>query len=137
MAKLNPYLTFNGSCKEAMNFYKEIFGGKLDIMLAGDSPAKDQMPSQYHNQVLHSYLDSGKIQIMATDMMPEKFNEGNTVTLALTCESDEETRSLFAKLSAGGKVTQPLHEAFFGLFGALTDRFGKYWLFQFSNAPMS
>ncbi len=137
MAKLNPYLTFNGKCKEAMNFYKDVFGGKLDIMLAGDSPAKDQMPSQFHNQVLHSYLDSGTVQIMGTDMQPQAYSEGNTVQIALTCESEQEIRSLFEKLSKGGSITVPLHEAFFGFFGTLSDAFGKMWVFQFSNAPVS
>ena len=58
MATLNPYLNFYGRCTEAMNFYKEIFGGELSIQLAGDSPAKDQMPPHLHNQVMHSHLKS-------------------------------------------------------------------------------
>ena len=45
MAQLIPYLNFYGRCTEAMNFYKEIFGGELSLQLAGDSPAKDQMPN--------------------------------------------------------------------------------------------
>ncbi|HYJ64075.1 MAG TPA: hypothetical protein VEV62_10055 [Parafilimonas sp.] len=70
MATLNPYLNFYGKCTEAMNFYKEIFGGELSIQLAGDSPAKDQMPEDLHKQVLHSHLKSDTIEIMATDMAP-------------------------------------------------------------------
>ena len=53
MATLNPYLNFYGRCAEAMNFYKEIFGGDLSIQLAGDSPAKEEMNRHLHNQVMH------------------------------------------------------------------------------------
>jgi PhnB protein len=130
MAKLNPYLNFSGRCTEAMNFYKEIFGGDLQLMLAGDSPAKDQVPPEMHNQVMHSHLKSSTIEIMATDMAPTQAVEGNTVYLALICDNEDELNDYFSKLSEGGKVEQPLTKAFFGWFGSLQDKFGKHWMFQ-------
>lgn len=130
MAKLNPYLNFNGRCTEAMNFYKGIFGGDLQLMLAGDSPAKDQMPPEMHNQVMHSHLKSSTIEIMGSDMAPVQPVEGNTVYLALICESEDELNEFYNKLSEGGKVEQPLTKAFFGWFGSLEDKFGKHWMFQ-------
>ena len=130
MAKLNPYLNFNGRCTEAMNFYKGIFGGDLQLMLAGDSPAKDQMPPELHDQVMHSHLKSTTIEIMGSDMAPVQPVEGNTVYLALICESEDELNEFYNKLSEGGKVEQPLTKAFFGWFGSLEDKFGKHWMFQ-------
>ena len=130
MAKLNPYLNFSGRCTEAMNFYKGIFGGELQLMLAGDSPAKDQVPPEMHNQVMHSHLKSSTIEIMATDMAPTQPVEGNTVYLALICDSEDELNDYYTKLSEGGKVEQPLTKAFFGWFGSLQDKFGKQWMFQ-------
>jgi PhnB protein len=65
---------------------------------------------------------------MASDMQPEKHLEGNAVHMNLTCKTEEETRNLYDKLSAGGKARQPIHEMFFGLIGALTDKFGKHWM---------
>ena len=130
MATLIPYLNFYGRCNEAMNLYKEIFGGELSIQLAGDSPAKDQMSQHLHNQVMHSHLKSDVIQIMGSDMAPTQPLEGNTVYLALICSGEEEVRKLFDQLSAGGKVEQPLTKAFFGWFGSLEDKFGKHWMFQ-------
>jgi PhnB protein len=130
MATLNPYLNFYGKCAEAMNFYKEIFGGDLFIQTAGDSPAKDQMPPQLHDQVLHSHLKSGTFEIMASDMAPTKPVEGNTVYMALICKDEDEIQSFFKKLSEGGKVEQPLQKAFFGWFGSLEDQYGKHWMFQ-------
>jgi PhnB protein len=130
MATLNPYLNFHDRCAEAMNFYKEIFGGELSVQLAGDSPAKDQISPQFHNQVLHAHLKSDAIEIMATDMAPTQPIEGNTVYLALICSGEEEVKKLFDKLSQDGKVEQPLTKAFFGWFGSLEDKFGKHWMFQ-------
>ncbi|HRP58554.1 VOC family protein [Agriterribacter sp.] len=130
MAKLNPYLNFNGRCTEAMNFYKGIFGGDLQLMLAGDPPAKDQMPPEMHNQVMHSHLKSNFIEIMGSDMAPTKPVEGNTVYLALICENEDELNDYYNKLSEGGTVEQPLTKAFFGWFGSLEDKFGKHWMLQ-------
>lgn len=130
MATLNPYLTFTGNCREAMTFYKECIGGELSLMVVGDSPVADQMPPQYKDQILHSSLKTDGLEILASDMQPDKHNEGNAVHLCLICKSEEETRNLFDKLSAGGKVKQPLHEMFFGLIGALTDKFGKHWMLE-------
>ena len=72
MATLNPYLNFYGKCNEAMNFYKEIFGGELSVLLAGDSPAKDQMPQHLHSQVMHSHLKSNAIEISRTEIAMRK-----------------------------------------------------------------
>ena len=128
MAQLTPYLNFHGRCKEAMNYYKEIFGGELYIMLAGDSPVADQMPSEYHPGVLHSSLKTPGFEMMATDMTPIQPVEGNTVQLCVRCKTEEETRELFDKLSAGGKLIQPLNKMFFGWLGTVEDRYEKHWM---------
>lgn len=130
MATLNPYINFQGRCIEAMNVYKDLFGGELTIQKAGDSPAKDQLPKEMHDQVLHSHLKSTGIEIMGTDMTMGPLTNGNTVYLALMCANEAELRKFFDTLAQGGKVEQPLQKAFFGWYGALEDKFGKHWMFQ-------
>ena len=130
MAKLNPYLTFNGNCREAMNYYNECLGGELSFIVVGESPIANQVPSSLKDAILHSSLKTDELELMATDMQPESLKEGNAVHLCLSCKTEEETRSMFEKLSAGGKVKQPLHEMFFGLIGTLTDKFGKSWILE-------
>ncbi len=115
--QVNPYLTFNGNCREAMNFYKECLGGELSFIVAGESPVADQMPPSMKDLILHSSLKTDELELMATDMQPETLREGNAVHMCLVCNTEEETRGLFEKLSAGGKVNQPLHAMFFGLIG--------------------
>jgi PhnB protein len=130
MPTLNPYLTFSGNCREAMNFYKECLGGELSLTVVGESPVASQVPPSIKDHILHSSLKTAELEIMATDMQHESVIEGNAVHLCLICKTEEETRSLFEKLSAGGRVKQPLHAMFFGLIGTLTDKFGKSWILE-------
>ena len=133
MPTLNPYLTFDGNCREAMTFYKDCLGGELTLMVVGESPVAEQMPPQFKDQILHSSLKTKDMEFMGSDMQPEKLAEGNAVHMCLTCKTEEETRSLYDKLAAGGKARQPVHEMFFGLIGALTDKFGKQWMVVCNN----
>jgi PhnB protein len=128
MPTLNPYLTFNGDCRDAMNFYKEILGGDLEIMTVADSPLAGQMPSVYNEQVLHSSLKTAELEIMATDMQPEAMSSGNDVHLCVSCKTEKEANELYERLAAGGKPRQPMTRMFFGVLGDLVDKFGKRWM---------
>ena len=135
MASLNAYLGFNGQCQEAMNFYKSCLGGELILNTVGDSPMEAQMPAEMRGKILHSMLTSGKMVLMGSDMVEEEgYTPGNSISLCLVCESKEEIERLFLQLSNGGRVTHPLKEEFFGTFGAITDKFGFNWMFQFGGA---
>lgn len=134
MAQLSPYIGFGGKAEDAMKFYQSIFGGDLQIQTIKDSPMAGQFKPEMQDKVLHSYLGSNKIVIMASDMSSEEgFNVGNNISLCLQCESKEEIESLYAKLSDGGNARHPLKEEFFGTFGDLKDRFGINWMLQYSS----
>jgi len=135
MAQLNPYLNFDNNCREAMNFYRDCLGGDLFLQTVGEMPAMAaQMPPQMKDSILHSKLTSGEIVIMASDLNREKQIEGNTVHLCVNCNSENELNSFFPKLSAGGKVTEPLADMpWGGKYGALTDKYGKHWVFNFQK----
>lgn len=131
MAQLAPYLNFNGDCREAMTFYQECLGGELYVMTFGEAPMSEQMPQEARNNVMHSQLTAGPITVMAADTMPGMAPaQGSAVTLALVSDDRDEIRGYFDKLSVGGTITQPLEEAFFGMYGAMNDRFGISWMFQ-------
>jgi PhnB protein len=132
MPLLNPYLHFDGTCREAMEFYRSSLGGELQPTTIGESPMAARMPANQHKLVLHASLKSGPVTIMASDMLgPDGIRKGNTVSLSLVCGSRKEIETLFTKLSAGGKVGHPLTEEFFGTHGNLTDRFGIDWMLTF------
>lgn len=130
MAQLSPYLNYNGFAREAMNFYKEIFGGKLEIVNVKDVPAMAaQMPPTMADSVLHSTLVADGISIMASDMMRGAPNEGNTFCLCLTCKTEDELKTLFEKLTDGGTVVEaPKPMPWGDFFAALKDKFGKEWI---------
>ncbi len=113
-----------------MNFYKECLGGELTLMPVGETPVASQMPAHMKDSILHSSLKTDDFEIMATDIMPENFLEGNAMHLCLVCKSENEIHSLFEKLSAGGSIKQPLHQMFFGLIGTLVDKYGKSWILE-------
>ena len=138
MAQLNPYLSFENNCREAMNFYKDCLGGDGEVVLqtVGEMPSMAaMMPPHMKNYILHSTLKRGDITIMASDLNRSIPIEGNTVHLCINCNTEEELKSFFSNLSAGGSITDQLADMpWGGKFGSLTDKFGKHWLFNFQKA---
>lgn len=138
MTQLNPYLVFDGNCREAMTFYHTCLGGTLTLVPVGESPMAAQMPPDTHGRMLHSILRNDNLVVMASDMLgPEGLVRGNDVSLCLVYDSKDEVEERFAKLAAGGQVGHPLQEEFFGTFGDLTDQFGVRWMLQFTPEPQS
>lgn len=139
MTTLNPYITFNGNCREAMNYYKGCFGGELTLQTVEGTPMEQQCPAGMKHHVMHSMLMNESLVLMGSDMMgKDGFNRGNTIALSVNCNSEEEIKMFFAYLSDGGKINDPLKEMFWGaLFGCLTDKFGLTWLFNYEKKGAS
>jgi len=135
MTMIHTYLTFNGNCREAMTFYKECLGGELTLQTIGESPISVDIPSFMKPFILHSSLTKGAMVLNGSDMVPEAgLTVGNTVSLLLNCNSEEEARTFYSRLSANGTATHPLESTFWGaLFGGLTDKFGTHWLINFEG----
>ena len=135
MTQIVSYLTFNGNCREAMNFYQNCLGGELMLQPIGDSPMADKIPPEMADCILHATLTKGGLLLMASDMVGERgLVRGNAVSMMLNCESEEEIKACYAALSEGGQATHPLEDSFWGaLFGDLTDRFGNQWLLHFDK----
>lgn len=135
MSAINVYLTFSGNCREAMNFYKDCLGGELSLQTIGESPMADKMPAQMKDCILHAILTKGDLVLMASDMVSEKgLQKGNTVSLMLDCNSEEEINRCYKMLSEEGEPTHPLEISFWGAyFGDLTDKYGNHWLLHFDK----
>jgi PhnB protein len=135
MSTINSYLTFNGNCREAMEFYQKCLGGKLSLFTVGDSPLSEKMPEKMKACILHSSLINGSLLLMGSDMVEETgLVRGNAVSITLNCSSEKEVRTCYKKLSAGGQATYPLEKTFWSaLFGGLTDKFGNHWLLNFTK----
>lgn len=126
---LNPYLNFRGNAREAMEFYKDVFGGTLTVATfaefhASTDPSEDAL-------VMHADLEGlAGIRFMAADVPSRmEFQAGTDFSMSLSGEDDAELRGYFEKLAEGGTVLQPLVSADWGdTFGMCTDRFGIRWL---------
>ncbi|MEA4918538.1 VOC family protein [Proteiniphilum sp.] len=136
MVKLDPYLNFDGTCEEAFNFYKSVFGGELNgVMRMGDMEGMD-VPEAYKDYVMHVSLQLGNNLLMGSDVIPgmgNPFQQGNSNYIYITADSREEADKLFNGLSAGGEIEMPMEDMFWGdYFGSFKDRFGIYWMIGYS-----
>lgn len=131
MKSTTIYLHFNGECREAMDFYGNIFGAKPDYKTYGESGMAKDKP-EIENSILHSTLMSDGINLMASDSHDGNDNPKNGFSISLDCSSLEEMEKTFGALSEGGNVILAIHDAFWGGKFAMTkDKFGIVWLFSF------
>jgi len=135
MATLNPYLSFEGNCREAMQFYAACLGSSLKIMTVGESAMAASMPKEMQASVMHARLETGALILMASDVLDgERQVRGNATNLMLLCASEEEIHRLFDRLSAGGTVNAPVRVEFWGaMYGDLTDKFGVRWMLNYDK----
>jgi PhnB protein len=129
---LNPYLAFDGNAKEAMEFYKDVFGGELRINTFGEYGNPDPAMA---DKTMHAQLEGGSVTLMASDSPPEMGRKvGDNISLSLSGEDGDQLRGYWDKLSNGGQVTMPLEKQVWGdEFGMLTDRFGVPWMVNINH----
>jgi PhnB protein len=128
-SQLNPYLGFKDNARQAMEFYRTVFGGKLSISTFKELHAS-QDPSE-DNLIMHSVLEADNgIAFMASDTPSRmEYRAGTNMSMSLSGDNEAELKAYFEKLSAGGTVTMPLEKAIWGdSFGMCTDKFGVPWL---------
>jgi PhnB protein len=133
--RLNPYLNFRDNAREAMEFYKSVFGGELDVNTFADFNASED-PSE-SDKVMHSQLEAPNgIVLMGADTPNSmEFQEGSNGSISLSGDDESELRGYYDKLSADGTVIMPLEKAPWGdFFGMCMDRFGVRWLVNISSA---
>ena len=133
--QVNPYLTFNGNCREAMKFYQQCLGGELIFQTVGESPLSQKLPKKMKNYILHATLAKENFVLMGSDMVSDEgLAKGNNISLLLNCYNEEDIKSCYTKLSKKGKQNHPLEDSFWGaLFGELTDKYGHRWILNFTK----
>jgi PhnB protein len=138
--KIHIYLTFDGTCREAMDYYAKVFGNKIQYtMTYGDSEMKDQTPPEDMDRIMHMSLMIGTdYGIMGSDTHPvmhkEKLIVGNNTEITLIPDTKEEADRLYAELSMDGVQSMPLQDMWWGSYhGTLTDKFGVRWLIDMAS----
>jgi len=137
MATINPYLAFDGNCEEVFNFYKSVFGG--DFAYVGrfkDMPGEHPCVEGDAEKIMHIALPISKETVlMGSDVTEEQggaMKVGDNISISISVSSEEEAKSLFEGLSAGGTVKVPLNKMFWGaLFGMFVDKYGINWMVNY------
>ena len=129
---VQPYLMFGGRCEEALKFYQNAVGAKVEMMMRfNESPMPvpaDKIPPGFQNKVMHASFSIGETILMASDGC-EVSNPFKGFSLALSVATEAEADRAFNALADGGKVNMPLAKTFWSpRYGMLTDRFGIDWM---------
>lgn len=141
MATVNIYLTFNGNCKEAFDFYKSVLGGDYPYVgTFGEMPPQEGMvmPEEDKNKIMHITLPiSNETMLLGSDTGGEwasHYKQGNNFSVSINADSKEEADKLFNGLSSGGEVTMPMNHTFWGAyFGMFIDKFGISWMVNYDD----
>ena len=138
MTSINAYLTFNGNCEEAFNFYAAIFGDQtLTFSRFNDFHSEDMGESSEGEKIMQVALPIGNgTVLMGSDTLEAMggVTVGTNFSLALQADSNEEADKFYNRLAAGGVATMPLDHAPWGAyFGMLTDKFGIQWMVTHDN----
>ena len=134
--RLNPYISFRDDARAAMEFYRSVFGGELELSTFGESGMTDDPAQQ--DKVMHAMLDTGTgLVLMGSDTPPGmQFDEGSRISISLSGDDDATLRGYWGALTDGGTVVLPLERAPWGdSFGMCTDRFGVAWMVNIARVP--
>jgi PhnB protein len=128
--QVQPYLSFEGRCEEAIEFYKKALGAKVEMLMRfKESPDPAMCPVGDGEKIMHSCLRIGDSQVMATDGQCQGKPSFAGISLTITAANDAEANRLFAAIADGGQVQMPLAKTFFASrFGMAADRFGVSWM---------
>jgi PhnB protein len=138
MAKINPYIHFNGNTEEAFTFYKSVFGGDFAMIarFKDFSSPENPISEKEENKIMHIALPIGKFDVLMGSDVPDilgQVNENeNRSKISIHAESKEEADKLFNGLSAGGKIEVPIADSPWGsYFGMFRDKYGIEWMVDF------
>ena len=136
-SRLNPYLNFSGTAREALEFYQGVFGGDVQIMSFGDMPGGDPA---WNELVMHGQLETPEGYTMMISDVPEGMGVEPTPNGLISLSGDDEAtlRGYWDGLSQGGQVDMALEPQMWGdTFGQLTDRFGVPWCVNIAGSGVA
>jgi PhnB protein len=134
-SRLNPYITFAGDARQALEFYQQVFGGELAVNTFGQYGSAPDAPEA--DKIMHGMLETDRgFTVMAADTPPGvEHNPGNNMAVSLSGDDADELRDYWKRLSDGGTVTVPLEKQMWGdEFGMCSDQFGVSWMVNITQS---
>ena len=131
--QVQPYLSFEGRCEEAIEFYKNALGAKVEMLMRfkenPDGMNSPMCPPGTEEKILHASFKVGDTQVMASDGYAKGNPEFKGFSLAVGAKTEAEADTFFKALAEGGEVRMPLTKTFFSpKFGMCADKFGVGWM---------
>jgi PhnB protein len=125
--KLDTYLNYRGTCEEAFRFYEQHLGGKIVMMQRHGDVPNPNIPTEWHDKVLHAQIEIGGAIVRAADI--PNAEPMRSAYLTLTLDSVDDAERVYALLTDGGQIFMKMEEtAFAKRFAMLRDRFGTSWM---------
>ncbi|WP_435106208.1 VOC family protein [Arhodomonas sp. AD133] len=134
---VSTYLFFDGDCREAFEFYERALGGRIETMMTyGEGSARDKVPAEAYERIMHVCLSLGGYRIMGSDRpVTDAHQPIQGAYLVLGVADPDEAKRLFDILSGSGHVEMPMEETFWARrFGTTVDRFGVRWMVNCEKA---
>ena len=130
VTQINPYLTFDGNCEEAINFYQSILGGETDFKRFGEGPPGMPVAEGQENKIMHVHFTFDGCVLMASDSGGmHEVTQGNNFHLSVDLHDKARAEKVFNDFGSEGTITMPFQEVFWGgSFGSVTDKFGVNWM---------
>ena len=127
---VQPYLSFEGRCDEAIEFYKKSLGAKVDMLMRfKECPDRSMISPGSADKVMHAALRVGDAQILMSDGRCQGKADFNGFSLAVSAATDADAERMFNALADGGQVRMPMAKTFFSSrFGMVADKFGVGWM---------
>jgi PhnB protein len=128
--QVQPYLSFEGRCDEAIEFYKKAIGANVDMLMRfKEAPDQSMVSPGSGDKVMHAALRAGDTQLLMSDGRCTGSPNFSGIALALSAASDADADRIFNALAEGGKVNMPMATTFFASrFGMCADKFGVGWM---------
>ncbi|HEY2960989.1 MAG TPA: VOC family protein [Pyrinomonadaceae bacterium] len=128
--EINPYLLFNGTCEEALKFYEQTLGAKIDaVMKHAGTPSEEHVPAEWRDKVMHARFTIGNDILMASDAPPDHYSKPQGFSLSISLKDSAKGEEIFNKLAANGSTQMPFGPTFWAKgFGMCVDRFGIPWM---------
>lgn len=130
--RIDPYLTFDGNCRQAFDLYRSVFGGEFTMNSTfRDDPGDTEIPSEELDRIMHVSLPIGSSVLMGSDVSTAHGPApvaGTNVAISFSAKDREHANEVFAGLADGGEIQMPMDDMFWGdYFGMVQDKFGIFW----------
>ena len=137
--QVQPYISFNGNCQEAVEFYADVFGtDQAEIILFDETLPELGNPDPAEKVTIRADLETDELRVSLSDI-PSKSpdNQKEKMTLVIFSDDLDEIKGLYYKLKDGGTVETELQETFWSkVYGSLVDKFGVNWQLNYDDGRM-